>query len=177
MRRLVTAALLAAGLFPAAAQAQSDRELRHDRRDIAEQRADLRDAYRRGDRHDIRHERRDLRDARQEYREDLRDRRDDYRRGDYRRDYGRDDWRVYRQRDRAAFSRGGYRAPFGYTAFRPGARIGQSYYGRGYVISDPYRYHLPRARGYQRWVRHYDDVLLVDTRRGVVVDAIRGFYF
>ena len=44
------------------------------------------------------------------------------------------------------------------------------------MIADPWRYRLPPARGYQRWVRHYDDVLLVDVRRGVVIQVIRGFY-
>ena len=31
--------------------------------------------------------------------------------------------------------------------------------------------------GYTRWVRHYNDVLLVDYHRGYVVDVIRGFFY
>ncbi len=56
-------------------------------------------------------------------------------------------------------------------------RIAPGYWGGRYYIADPWRYHLPPARPWQRWVRHYDDVLLIDTRRGVVVDVYRGFFF
>lgn len=166
MRKMITALLLGATMLPVAAQAQTG-ELRRDRREIQEQRRDLRQAYRDGDRDDVRDERRDLRDARQEYREDLRD---------YRRDR-RDDWRDYRQRNRDLYRGGRYDAPFRYQTFRPGVRVAPTYYGQRYWIADPYRYRLPRTNGYQRWVRHYNDVLLIDTRRGVVVDVIRGFFF
>jgi Ni/Co efflux regulator RcnB len=159
MRKLITAALLAASaLAPAAAQAQSRGELRRDRQEIREERRDVRDARRFGDRRDVRGERRDLRAARQEYREDLRDRRGDR--------------RFYHQS-----RRGNWRAPFGYSVFRPGVRIGQPFYQQRYWISDPYRYNLPRVVGFQRWVRHYDDLLLVDTRRGVVLDVLRNYYW
>lgn len=167
MRKLITAALLAASaLAPAAAQAQSYGELRRDRQDIREERRELREARRFGDRRDIRDERGDLREARREYREDLRD----YRGG------RRDDRRAYRQGDRDPYRGGNHRAPFRYQTFRPGVRIGAPYYQQRYVMANPYRYRLPRAVGYQRWVRHYDDVLLIDTRRGVVLDVLRGFY-
>lgn len=56
-------------------------------------------------------------------------------------------------------------------------RIGFGYFGPRYVIAQPWRYHLPRPGYNQQWVRHYNDVLLVDVRRGFVVDVIRGFYF
>jgi Ni/Co efflux regulator RcnB len=165
MRKLITAALMIASAIPAVATAQSRGELRRDRQDIREEQRELREARRYGDRGDIREERRDVRGARQEYREDLRDR------------YGRDDWRRYRQSNRALYSRGSWNAPFRYNSFRPGVRIGAPYYSQRYWINDPYRYHLPRPLGYQRWVRHYNDVLLIDTRRGYVVDVLRGFYF
>ncbi|UYY57449.1 RcnB family protein [Sphingomonas sp. S2-65] len=173
MRKFITAALLTAVALPAAAMpgvasAQSSRELRGDRQDIREERRELRDAYRRGDRSDIREERRDVREAHREYREDLRDRN---------RNWGRDDWRGYRSNNRTVFARGAWNAPFRYTRFRPGARIGAPYYGGRYVIADPWRYHLPRAGRYQNWVRHYNDVLLIDTRRGVVVNVLPGFYW
>jgi Ni/Co efflux regulator RcnB len=173
MRKLITAALLAAVAIPTialpgTASAQSNRELRRDRQDIREERRELRQAYRTGDRRDIREERRDLREARREYREDLRDRD---------RAWGRDDWRRYRNTNRAVFARGSWNAPFRYTRFRPGLRIGAPYYGTRYVIADPWRYRLPRAGRYQNWVRHYNDVLLVDTRRGVVVNVLPSFYW
>lgn len=173
MRKFVTAALLVAvalpGIaLPVAANAQSYRELRQDRRDVREEQRELRGAYRNGSRRDVREERRDVRAAHREFREDLRDRD---------RAWGREDWRRYRTNNRTAFARGSWNAPFRYTRFRPGARIGAPYYGTRYVIADPWRYHLPRAGRYQNWVRHYNDVLLVDTRRGAVVNVLSGFYW
>lgn len=179
MRRLILTALAAASLLPAAASAQSADELHRDRRDIREQQRELQDARRTGDRGDVREERRDVQGARQEYREDLRDRADhhaDNRGDDRNREYGREDWRGWRDRNPGGYARSGWNAPFRYTAFRPGLRIAPLYFGTRYVIADPWRYHLPRARYGQQWVRHYNDVVLVDTRRGIVVDVIRGFY-
>ncbi len=95
---------------------------------------------------------------------------------DRNRQWGRNDWRGWRDHNRALYARGNWRAPFRYTAFRVGARIAPSYYGPSYFIADPWRYRLPPARPGARWVRHYDDVLLVDVRRGIVLDVIRGFY-
>ncbi|WP_341208055.1 RcnB family protein [uncultured Sphingomonas sp.] len=181
MRNLVTAALLAAtalsGVVASApASAQSREELRRDRRDIRQEARQLDRARARGDWRDVRAQRRDLREARQEYREDRRDLRQQ-------RQWQRDrrEWRADMQRWRAGhrdlYARGGWQAPFRYQSFRPGTRIGPNYYGARYVIADPWRYRLPAAPVRARWVRHYDDALLVDYRRGVVLDVVRGFYF
>ncbi len=167
MRKIILLTLLAAVATPVAAQAQSQAEVRRSQRDLREEQRDLNQAYRSGDPRRIRDERGDVRDARQELREDRRDRD---------RAWGRDDWRGYRDRNAGLYARGGWRAPFRYNAFRSGVRIAPAYYGPRYFIADPWRYRLPPARGYQRWVRHYDDVLLVDTRRGVVIDVYRGFW-
>jgi Ni/Co efflux regulator RcnB len=173
VKKIITAALLAAVATPAvasptAASAQSNRELRRDRQDIREEHRELNRAYRSGSRNDIRDERRDLREAHREYREDLQDRN---------RRWRDNDWRDYRTRNRTVYARGSWRAPFGYTRFRSGVRIAPSYWGSRYVIADPWRYRLPPAGRYQRWVRHYDDVLLIDTRRGTVVRVLSGFYW
>lgn len=167
MRKLIITALMAATLIPVAAQAQSNDELRHDRQDIRKEQRDVRDARRTGDPRQIRDQRGDVRDARQEYREDLHDRD---------RAWARNDWRGWRDHNPNFYARGAWRAPFRYTAFRPGLRISAGYFGPRYIIADPWRYHLPRAAYGQQWIRHYDDVILVDTRRGVVIDVIRGFY-
>jgi Ni/Co efflux regulator RcnB len=167
MRKLILTALLAATLVPVAANAQSNAELHRDRQDIRKEQRDLQDARRTGDRREIRDQRGDVRDARQEYREDLRDRD---------RAWGRDDWRGWRDRNPNRYARGTWNAPFRYTVFRPGLRIAPTYYGSRYVIADPWRYRLPRAGWGQQWARHYNDVILVDTRRGTVVQVIRGFY-
>ena len=171
MRKLIITGLLAAVAVPATiapVAAQSRGELRRDRQDIRDEQRDLRGAYRSGDRRDVRDAREDLREARREYREDLNDRN---------RRWGNDDWRGWRGQHRDVYARGSWRAPFRYQTFRTGARIGTPYYASRYWISDPWRYRLPPAAGYQRWVRHYDDVLLVDVRRGTVLRAIRNFYW
>lgn len=169
MRKFIMSALLAATALPVhtPAAAQSRGEIRRDRQDLREERHELRDARRYGNRRDVREERRDVREARRELREDLRDRRE----------WRRDDWRSYRNGNRALYARGHWRSPYRYNSFQQGASIGAGYYGSRYLISDPWRYRLPPARGAQRWVRHYDDLLLVDVRRGRVVDVIRNFYW
>jgi Ni/Co efflux regulator RcnB len=165
MRRLLTLSLIAASLVPALAMAQTSRgELQRDRQDIRDERRDLERAKANGTRGDVRDAREDYREARQEYRED-------------RRDYNRNEWRSYRQSNRNLYGRGSYRSAYRYTAFRPGIRIASGYYAPRHLIADPWRYRLPRVSGYNRWVRHHDDVLLINTRTGYVVDVIRGFYW
>ncbi len=109
-----------------------------------------------------------MREARREYREDRRDRD---------RNWGNNDWRDWRGHNRSVFSRGNWRAPFRYQSFRPGVRIGLNFYGSAYRINDPWRYRLPRPGYNQVWVRHYDDLILVDTRRGRVIRVINNFYW
>lgn len=172
MRKTILAGLLAATLAPVAAQAQISpserRELYRDRQDVREERRDLNRAYRNGDPREIRKEQRDVRDAKREYREDYRD---------ARRDWGRDDWRGYRNQNRNLYRGGTWRSDYRYQYFAPGARLGAGYYSQRYWISDPGRYRLPPTGFGQRWVRFYNDVLLVDTRSGRVIDSIRGFYW
>jgi Ni/Co efflux regulator RcnB len=157
MRKAMILGLLAATITPVMASAQTP-ELRHDRQDIREERRDLRDAQRSGDRGDVREERRDVRDARREYREDWRD---------YRRDH-RD---VYRQPT--------YVGPRGYRYRQVviGHRFEPVYYGRRYVIADPWRYRLPRAEGNRRWVRYGNDAVLVNIRNGRVVQVYDNFFW
>jgi Ni/Co efflux regulator RcnB len=161
MRKLIIMGLMAATMAPVAAPAvaQTRGEVRRDREQLREERGELRDARRHGDRRDVREERRDVREAGRELRQDRRD------------------WRQYRQSNRRLYSRGDFHSPFAYRTFRPGLAIGAGYYGSRFVISDPYRYRLPAARPGLRWVRHYDDVLLVDVRRGRVVEVIRNFFW
>ena len=157
MRKLITLSLLAASLVPAAGMAQTSRgELARDRQEVREDRRDLNRAYRYGDRRDVRDARRDYRDSRQEYRED---------------------WRDYRRSHASVYHRGNWHAPFRYQRFVVGHRIRPYYYGPRYVIANPGYYRLPPAFGATRWVRHYDDALLIDIRTGIVRDVIRGFYW
>lgn len=184
---LMTGLMLATAapmIIPAAAQAQSRGELRQDRKDIREEQRDVRQAQRHGTARDVREERRDVREARQEYREDRRDYREDRR--EDRREY-REDRREYRQdlrdhRNHRASNRNAYRgtrfsANFRYQNFRPGARMNTHYYAPRYIMNNYRSYRLPRPGAHQAWVRHYNDVLLVNIRTGRVLRAIPNFYY
>ncbi|MEZ5656132.1 MAG: RcnB family protein [Sphingobium sp.] len=153
---LMAASALSAAVVPATASAQSRGEVRESYRDLQEERRDLRRAYRNGDRRDIREERRDVARAEREYSKDLRD---------------------YRRSHRNAYKRGKWNAPFRYHQWDRGAHMGRTYYSSRYYLNDPWRYRLPKTHRYERWVRHYDDVLLVDVRNGRVITAYHNFFF
>lgn len=90
------------------------------------------------------------------------------------------DWRGYRNTHRSYFSPGRYYSPYRnhrYSRFSIGLYIGSGWYGPSYWINDPWYYRLPPAYGDYRWVRYYDDVLLVDIRTGYVVDVIYDFFW
>jgi Ni/Co efflux regulator RcnB len=166
MRKIIFAALMAATILPSAAFAQNN-DQRPDRQDVRrDQGNDQRNGQ--GNRHydGQRYGRDDHRD----FRNDHRDARNDAR------DFRRDDWRSYRNTNRNIYARGNWNADFRYRAFSPGIRITSGYYAPRYYINDYARYRLPRPGFNQRWVRHYNDVLLVDVRGGRVVDVIRNFY-
>lgn len=156
MRKLIILGLLAATVAPGMASAQSAREVRQSERNLREQKQDLRQAQRYGDRRDVREERHDVRNARQEVRED---------------------WRDYRRSHRDTYRAGNWRAPFRYNKWNAGARMRPAYYSARYYIADPYRYRLPRPGMNMRWIRHYNDVLLVNVRTGRVIEVNRGFFW
>lgn len=149
MRKLILLGLMAAVAAPSVATAQSRAEIRQDRRELREQREDLRDAQRYGDREDVRRERRDVREARRELREDRRDRRQ-------------------------------YVAPYrnwSYSTLRPGYQLRPGFYSSRYAIGNPAQYRLRPATRFQRWVRYGDDLLLVNTRNGRVLQVVRNRYW
>lgn len=148
--KFLTAGLIAAMMVPAMAQAQT-REIRNDRRDVREEQQELRNAQRYGDRGDVREERRDVRDARQELREDKRD------------------WRQDRRYSN-------YRAPFRYQQFRVGATLRSNYYAPAYRPTWDSRWGVPRAGRNLTYVRHYNDLLLVNARNGKVIRVYRNHF-
>jgi hypothetical protein len=98
----------------------------------------------------------------------------------YWRNDNRYNWRGYREQNRNYYRPGRYFAPYrgrNYSRISVGFSLGSGYYGSRYWINDPWRYRLPAAYGSYRWVRYYDDVLLVDLRNGRVVDVIRSFFW
>lgn len=153
-------AAAAATLTPLAAQARPG-ELRHDRQQIREERQELRHARRYGTPQQVREERRDVRHARREYRED-------------RRDYAQ---RVYRNGRYYYAAPYRYSAPVRYTSFRVGVIAPRVIYTPRYYVNDYYRYRLPAPHGWLRYVRHYNDLLLVNVRTGRVVRVYHRFYW
>ncbi|WP_284274932.1 RcnB family protein, partial [Sphingomonas astaxanthinifaciens] len=100
----------------------------------------------------------------------------------WRKDWRRDrryDWRHHRDRDRNRFRLGIYIDPFGwrYRPWQLGWNLPSRYYGSSYWIDDPWAYRLPPVYGPYRWIRYYDDVLLIDLRTGRVVDRIPNFFW
>ncbi len=156
MRKFIILALMAATAVPSIASAQSWNEARRSDREVREQRRDVRQAERHGTRRDVREERRDLREARQERRED---------------------WRDYRRSHRDVYRGGNWRAPFRYSQWNAGAQLRPAYYSSRYYINDPYRYRLSRPGANMRWVRHYNDVMLVNVRTGRVMQVHRSFFW
>lgn len=105
----------------------------------------------------------------------------DYRRWD--RDWRRDnryDWRSYRNAHRHTYRLGHYSPPYrhyGYSRLSIGFMLDSLFFGSNYWISDPWQYRLPRVYGPYLWIRYYDDVLLVNTYSGEVVDVIHDFFW
>lgn len=98
--------------------------------------------------------------------------------GEWRNDR-RYDWRHYRDRNRSVFRIGRYYDPYGYgyRRYSVGYNMYPYYYGSNYWLSDPWMYRLPPAYGPYRWVRYWDDALLVDIYTGEVVDVIHNFFW
>jgi len=197
--KLIVFLLAATAASPALAQSYPDRvedrqdaredrqdaredvlDAREDRRDEREDRIDDRTDGGRADRVEDRQDRReDVRDAR----EDRQDRREDWRdsNGRWENSWRRDiryDWRGYRTANRAIFG-WRYNGPRGYNYRRYGigARLGRVFLGASYWLNDPSRYRLPRAYGNHRWIRYYNDAVLVDTRTGMIIDVEHDFFY
>jgi hypothetical protein len=91
------------------------------------------------------------------------------------------DWWRYRDGHRHLYRAPRYYHPYGYgygyRRFSIGVYLDSLFFGSRYWIDDPWQYRLPPADGPYRWVRYYDDVLLVDLRSGRVVDVIHNFFW
>lgn len=144
--------------------ADRNRDSAHGQRN--DYRGDRRDGYR-GDRHDARHDRNDYRNHR------------DWNRHDWRKNK-RYNWYGYRDSHRSTYRLGHYYAPYRnyrYSRLNIGIHLGSVFFSSRYWINDPWQYRLPEVYGPYRWVRYYDDVLLVDIYSGEVVDVIYDFFW
>jgi hypothetical protein len=89
-------------------------------------------------------------------------------------------WRGYRDSHRGIYRLNPYYAPYrdwSYRRLGVGFYLAPLFFGSSYWIDDPMYYRLPPADGPYRWVRYYDDALLVDIYSGEVVDAIYDFFW
>jgi Ni/Co efflux regulator RcnB len=89
------------------------------------------------------------------------------------------DWQGWRDSHRQLFRGPRYYAPHGYSYRRwgPGYRLDSFLWGRQFWISDPWAYRLPPVEWPYEWVRYFNDVVLVDTTSGEVVDVIYDFFW
>ncbi|MEO6093485.1 MAG: RcnB family protein [Novosphingobium sp.] len=101
------------------------------------------------------------------------------------RDERRDDRRDWRQdhrgwrHDRRDMRHNGHhwRAPFAYRSFGVGVVAPRAYWGQNYYYNDWRAHRLQRPqRAYYRYVRHYGDLLLINTRNGRVVSVQRNYF-
>lgn len=88
-------------------------------------------------------------------------------------------WRQWRHRYRDQFHLGVYADPFGwdYRRLTIGRRLWPLHYDRRYWLSDPWHYRLPPGYGPYRWVRYFNDALLVDLATGEVVDVVHDVFW
>jgi Ni/Co efflux regulator RcnB len=90
----------------------------------------------------------------------------------------REDWQRWRDAHRNDYRRGAWRAPFAYRSFGIGTTVPRDYWAPRYYVNNWGTYRLPAPTyGYYRYVRHYDDVLLINTRNGRVVRVYHNFYW
>lgn len=124
---------------------------------------------------------RDRNQYRDSWRDGYRDGQRDYRRWDRRwRDDNRYDWHRHRSYNRNVFNIGVYYSPYRNWSYRRldvGYFLDSLFFSSRYWIDEPWRYRLPDVYGPYRWVRYYDDVLLVDVYSGEVVDVIYDFFW
>jgi hypothetical protein len=88
------------------------------------------------------------------------------------------DWQGWRNSHRDLF-RSRYYAPRGYhyRSVYAGFFLEPLFYGSSYWLADPYAYRLPPVEWPLRWVRYYNDAVLVDVTSGEVVDSIPNFFW
>jgi hypothetical protein len=91
------------------------------------------------------------------------------------------DWRGYRGSNRNIYRLPRYYAPsgwgYGYRRFGIGFTLNSILFSSNYWINDPFYYRLPEVDGPYRWVRYYNDALLVDIYSGEVVDVIYDIFW
>lgn len=141
---------------------------------------DHRDQDRRDDRRD---DRSGWRDGDRNHRQDGNLDRNDRAERRWDRDWRQDrryDWNSYRKSHRQVYRLNRYYPPYSSYRYRRlsiGFYMNSLFFSSRYLIDDPGYYRLPPAYGPYRWVRYYDDALLVNIYSGEVVDVIHDFFW
>lgn len=90
------------------------------------------------------------------------------------------DWNRHRLANSGAYRLPRYYAPGGwnggYRRFSIGTSLSSGLWSENYWIDDPWSYSLPEAYEPYRWVRYYDDALLVDLNSGRVIDSVYDIF-
>lgn len=89
------------------------------------------------------------------------------------------DWAAWRANHREIYRLGYYYPPLGDYAYVPigdGGLLDAAFMAEQFWIADPSIYHLPPVWGPYRWIRYYNDALLVDIDTGQVVDVVRAIF-
>lgn len=90
------------------------------------------------------------------------------------------DWYGWRNRYPSYFQVGFYTSPYrgySYRRLSIGYFLDSLFFRDDYWIADPWYYRLPEAYGPYRWVRYYDDAVLVNIYSGEVADVIYDFFW
>jgi hypothetical protein len=90
------------------------------------------------------------------------------------------DWFSYRNSYSDYYRLDYYYSPYrsyNYRRLSIGFFLDSLFYSERYWLDDPRSYRLPEVYGPYRWVRYYDDVLLVNIYTGEVVDVIHDFFW
>ncbi|MGY6552569.1 MAG: RcnB family protein [Erythrobacter sp.] len=96
------------------------------------------------------------------------------------RNNNRFNWIGHRRANRFLFAPGPFIPPFAGHFYRPvgiGFFLDPLFFQPRFFLNDPWAFRLPPPGQRFRWVRYYDDVLLVDIFTGEVVDSIEAFFF
>ena len=89
------------------------------------------------------------------------------------------DWAGWRASHRETYRLGYYYPPLGDYAYAPVGNdtpLDAAFMAEQFWIADPSIYHLPPVWGPYRWVRYYNDALLVDIDTGQIIDVVRAIF-
>lgn len=88
-------------------------------------------------------------------------------------------WHAYRTANAMIFRLGHFSAPRGahYARYDAGQYLPPIHFISGdFWLKDAVVFHLPPAPTDARWVRYYNDALIIDARTGYIIDAVHNIF-